>query len=212
VNLRWVLVGALFAISGCAAPRQQPLDLRPAWACTVRNTVKDSELSVTRTLDAHGAQLGADVQWSTGAFDGGRLSFSALQHTDGLGDPPIRPRELLVSWSGFGGRMQRSRLLVVLHPPGEAPNPLDGVLVIPYLNGLIGAVIPWQRVAALEQVSPSAMLSVIDSYGRVIRSASVDLRVAEAAVDQARAALDDTRSKAATFEKSCEPITEWMRL
>jgi hypothetical protein len=178
----------------------------------VTSTAKNSELSVARTLDARGTQLGADVQWSAGAFDGGRLSFSALQHTTGSGEPPVRPRELLVSWSGFGDRMRRTRLLMVLHPPGETPNPLDGVLVIPYLNGLIGAVIPWQRVTALEQVSPLARLSLIDAHGNLIRSASVDLRVAEAAADRARAALDDTRAKAATFERSCEPITEWMKL
>jgi hypothetical protein len=117
-----------------------------------------------------------------------------------------------VSWSGFPKLRQSDRILVVLHRAGEPPHPLDGARMIPYLNGLIGAVIPWQRVSALKHVSPSAELSLIDSRGQIIRTAPVDLALVDRIVDRTRAALEETRAKAATFEKRCEAVTEWMRL
>lgn len=208
---RLVALSLPLLVCGCATTRP-PLDFRPAWSCTVRTTVDDVDLSVMRTLDAQGVQLDVDVQWWGGKFDRGRLSFSRLENRKGLGDLPSVPRQLLVSWFGFPPQIDRERLLVVLHRSGDPANPLDGVPMIPYLNGMIGATIPWQRVSALEQVSRSAQLSLIDRKGRVVRSSPVDLSAFDRIVDRTRAALQETRTKAATFERSCEPVTEWMRL
>ena len=212
MKLRLAALACFVRVSGCATSRRAPLDFRPAWACTSRSDKDGIDLTVMRTLDGQGRQLDADVQWSIGGFDGGRLALMAIQTLKGAGDPPARPREVLVSWSGFSDRLQRTRLLVVLHPAEEPPNALDGVAMIPYVNGLIGAVLSRQRVQALVRNSPSAQLSLIDPRGHAIRSAAVDLTRLSAIVDRTLAALDETRTKTLTFQKSCEPIAERMRL
>jgi hypothetical protein len=160
-----------------------------------------------RTLDAQGQQLDAEVQWSIGGFDGGRLSLMALQQIRGAGDPPAQPREILVSWSGFRDRLQRQRLLIVLHASDEPPNALDGVAMIPYVNGLIGAAISWQGVRALARNFPSSQMTLLDARGHSIRSAPVDLTRLSGIVERAHAALDDSRAKVANFKKHCEQVT-----
>lgn len=160
-----------------------------------------------RTLDARGQQLDAEVQWSIGGFDGGRLSLMALQQIRGAGDPPAQPREILVSWSGFPERLQRDRLLIVLHASDEPPNVLDGVAMIPYVNGLIGAAISWQGVRALARNSPSAQLTLLDPRGHPVRSAPVDLTRLSGIVERTHSALDDSRAKATNFKKRCEQVT-----
>ena len=84
--------------------------------------------------------------------------------------------------------------------------------MIPYVNGRIGAVISWQGVRAMARNSARAQLSLIDRRGHAIRSASLDLERLGAISGQMRAALDDTRAKAATFAKRCEPVADWRRL
>jgi hypothetical protein len=160
-----------------------------------------------RTLNAQGQQLDAEVQWSIGGFDGGRLSLMALQQIRGTGDPPAQPREIMVSWSGFPDRLQRQRLLIVLHASDEPPNALDGVAMIPYVNGLIGAAISWQGVRALAHESSSAQLTLLDPRGHSIRSAPVDLTRLSGIADRTHEALDDSRAKIVKFEKRCEQVT-----
>jgi hypothetical protein len=212
VKLRLAGLGFALLLAGCATSQSRPLDTRPAWACGSRTDRNGLDLTAIRTLDAQGRQLDADVQWSIGGFDGGRLSLMATQHIKGAGDPPAQPPELLVSWSGFSDRLQRDRLLIVLHASDKPPNALDGVAMIPYVNGLIGAVISWQRVRTLARNSPSALLTLLDPRGHAIRSAPVGLKKLGTIADQTRAALDETRAKAASFRKRCQPVTEWMRL
>jgi hypothetical protein len=84
--------------------------------------------------------------------------------------------------------------------------------MIPYANGLIGAVMSWQRVASLAHHSPDAQLSLMDAGGRVVRSASVDLTTLHPILVQTHAALDETRDETRNFERKCEAITERMRL
>ncbi len=206
-----VLGFALFLVA-CTTPEARPLDLRPAWACTVRTSNNDVALTVIRTLDANGEQFAADVQWSVGGFDGGRLSLMAMQAIKGAGDPVAEPRDVLVSWSGFSGRLPSDRLLIVLHDSERPPNVLDGAAMIPYLNGLIGAAVSWQAIAALMHNSHLSQLSLLDPRGRALRSAPIDLARLRGMVDETRAALQDTRAKAAQFERQCERVTEWMTL
>lgn len=203
---------AAFLLTGCATTAPQPLDHRAAWTCASRTTGDGIAVSVVRTLDGRGRQLRAAVQWSVGGFDRGRLTLAGQRDITRAGEPPLRPRELHVSWSGFNKKLQRSRLLLVLHAADDWAHPLDGVAMIPYLNGLIGAAIPWQRLQALASVSHAAELSVIEENGTVIRSAPVDLTTLLSVRERLRANLDSTRRKAATFNKSCEPVTEWMAL
>jgi outer membrane murein-binding lipoprotein Lpp len=212
VKLTLAAVASALLITGCANPGLRPLDFRPTWACTSHTTRNNIDVTVTRTLDAQGQQIDIEYQWSIGGFDRGRLALMAMQQIKDAGDPSLRARELLVSWSGFPSHLQRERLLIVLHPSDEPPNTLDGVAMIPYANDLIGGVLSWQRVASLAHDSPSAQLSLLEPRGRTIRSATVDLTRMSAAVEQTRAALDATRTKAAKFEKGCEPVTEWMKL
>ena len=199
-------------LAGCATAPSRSVDLRPAWTCAVRSSDDHIDLTVIRTLDAEGRQLDAETQWSIGGFDGGRLSLMGAQRIKGAGDPPLRPREILVSWSGFPDRLLRIRLLVVLHAAGDPPNVLDGVMMIPYVNGLIGAVFSWQRVRALSDGPSLAQLSLIDPRGHAIRTAPLDLIRLDSIPARSLAALDAGRKKAARFDKSCEPVTEWMRL
>ena len=212
MKLRLAALAFAVLLPGCATPQSRPLDFRPAWACSSRTDHNGLDLTVVRTLDAQGEQIDAEVQWSIAGFDGGRLSLMATQQIKGAGDTPPQPREVLISWSGFSDRLRRDRLLIMLHPSDEPPNALDGVAMIPYVNGLIGAVLSWQGVRALTRNSPSAQLTLLDPRGHAIRSASVDLTRLTTIADQTRAALDETRVKAANFRKRCEPVTEWMRL
>lgn len=199
-------------LAGCTTAPSRGVDRRPAWTCTVRTSDNDIDLTAMRTLDAGGRQLDAETQWSIRGFDGGRLSLMGTQRIKGAGDPPSGPREILVSWSGFPDRLVRTRLLVVLHAAEDPPNVLDGVVMIPYVNGLIGAVFSWQRVRALSDGPSLAQLSVIDPRGHAIRTAPLDLTRLELIPAHALAALDATRAKAARFDKSCEPVTERIRL
>jgi hypothetical protein len=208
----WLALALALMVSGCANSGLRPLDFRPAWACASRSSDKDVDLTVVRTLDAQGKQLDANYQWSVGGFDRGRLALMAMQKIEHGADPPVPPREVLVSWSGFGDRLQQQRLLLVLHPPEEPPNLLDGVAMIPYTSGLIGGVMSWQRVASLAHYSPAAQLSLVDARGRVLRSAPVDLAALHPVLEQTRAALDATSGMSTNFAKKCEPVTEWMRL
>lgn len=201
-----------FLVSGCANPPLHSLDSTPVWACTSRTNSNTIDLSVTRHLDARGRQLDANYQWSIGGFDRGRLALMAMQRISNSGDPPIPPREVLISWSGFPDRLQRQRMLIVLHSSEEPPNGLDAVAMIPYANGLIGAVMSWQRVASLAHHSPAAQLSLLDPGGRVLRSAPVDLTKLHPILEQTRAALDETRGKTANFQKTCDAIAEGMKL
>lgn len=212
MKLRLAAFILAFLLSGCASPPLRSLDSGPAWACTSRTSTKDIDLSAIRNLDAQGRQIDANYQWSIGGFDRGRLALMAMQRINNSGDPSVPPREVLISWSGFPDRLQRQRMLIILHSSGEPPNALDAVAMIPYANGLIGAVMSWQRVASLAHHSPDAQLSLMDAGGRVVRSASVDLTRLHPIEVQTRAALDETRDETRSFEKKCEAITERMRL
>ena len=199
-------------VSGCANAPLRPLDSGPAWACTSRTSTNAIDLTVTRDLDSQGLQLDATYQWSIGGFDRGRLALMAMQRITSLGDPPVPPREVLISWSGFADRLQRQRMLIVLHSAEDPPNALDAVAMIPYANGLIGAVLSWQRVTSLAHHSPAAQLSLLDPTGRVVRSAPLDLTSLRPMLEKTREALDDTRGMTASFQKKCEAVTERMRL
>jgi len=194
-------------LPGCATAQSRVPDVRPEWRCSSRTNTDGIDVMAIRTLDAQGQQLDAEVQWSIGGFDTGRLSLMALQRIRGAGDPPAQPREILVSWSGFPDRLQRERLLIVLHASDEPQNALDGVAMIPYVNGLIGAAISWQGVRALARNSPSAQLTLLDPRGHPVRSTPVDLSRLSGIVERAHAALDDSRAKAAKFRKRCEQVT-----
>lgn len=208
MKLRLAAVTLAFLVSGCANPHLRAPDFGRTWACSSRMSTNDIDLTVVRTLDAEGRQLHAGYQWSIGGFDRGRLRLMAKQQIRTSGDPPVPPREALVSWSGFPDRLQRDRMLIVLHSSEEPPNALDAVAMIPYTNGLIGAVLSWQRVASLAHHSPAAQLSLLDSGGRVIRSAPLDLTRFHSILEQTRAALNETRGKAVNFERKCEPVAE----
>ena len=196
----------LILLSGCATaalPRAEP-----GWTCASGSSGDGIDVRAIRTLDGFGRQRDVGVQWTVGGFDRGRLVLSAIQKSPGAGDPRTAPKELLISWSGFPGRTLKQRLLIVLHPAGDVPNPLDGTAMIPYMDGLVGAVISWQRIKALARGSPAAQISLIEPDGRVLRSAPVDLRRLAGLRQRVRLALDDSRAKAATFRKSCEPVAE----
>lgn len=212
MKVRLAAFGCLLLAGSCANPGLGYSDSRPAWACTSRTAANGIDVTATRTLDARGRQLQVDYQWSIGGFDRGRLALMAIQNSKTAGEPPVFPRELLVSWSGFPDRLQRERPMIVLHPVNEPPNTLDGAAMIPYANNLIGAVLSWQRAASLARYSPSAQLSLLDPRGHAIRFAAVDLTRLSEAVQRTSAALDDTRAQAENYEKKCETAAEWMRL
>jgi len=212
VKLRLAALAVPFALQSCTTPEMRVAEPGPAWACASRTSDKGMNLTVIRTLDWRGQQLDAEILWSVSGFDGGRLSLMGTRKIEGAGEPPVSPSELLVSWAGFPDRLQRSQLLVVLHLASEPPNVLDGVVMIPYVNGLIGAVFSWQRVAALAHNSPSAQLSLIDPRGHAIRSAPVDLSRLGPLFERTQAALEETRVEAQAFAKRCEPVSEWKTL
>ena len=212
MKLRLAALAASFMLQACTTPDTQPVDSSPAWACASRSNNNGIGLTVIRNLDWRGQQIDSEVLWSVSGFDGGRLSLMGTQRSRGAEEPSFPPRELLISWSGFPDRIQRTRLLVVLHPAGEPPNVLDGVVMIPYVNGLIGAVFSWQRAQALARNSPSAQLSLIDPRGHAIRSAPVDLSRLGPLYDRTRAALDETRVEAQAFRSRCERVSEWKML
>jgi hypothetical protein len=205
VKLSFLALSLTVILSGpaSAAPLASS-EVGRAWACPARTSADGVDVSVVRTIDADGQQRKVSAQWSAAGLDRGRLTLSAVQTVTGAGDPPIRPRELLVSWSGFPRAPRATRQLIVLHRASEPPNPLDGTAMIPYINGLIGAVVSWQRVAALARGSPAAQISLIDPNGRTIRSAPVDLGFFTTLRQRLLQAVEESRRKAVTFRKSCE--------
>ena len=212
MKLRLAVLAVFFTLQACATPETRTLEPGPAWACTSRASDDGINLTVMRTLDWRGQQVDAEVLWSVSGFDGGRLSLMGTQRSRGAAEPSFPPRELLISWSGFPDRIQRTQLLVVFHPAGDPPNVLDGVVMIPYVNGLIGGVFSWQRVQALARNSPSARLTLIDPRGHAIRSAPVDLSRLGPLYDRTRAALNETRVEAQAFGSKCERVSEWKTL
>jgi hypothetical protein len=207
VKLSLLALSLTMLVPGSATAMRSPGEAGPTWACASRTSADGVDVSVVRTIDADGQQRKVSLQWSATGLDRGRLILSAMQTIPGAGDPPVRPKELLVSWSGFPAAKRETRMLIVLHHSGEPPNPLDGTAVIPYMDGLIGTVISWQRVRALVAVSRNAQISLIEPEGRMVRTASLDLGFLRKLRGRIGQAVEDSRAKAASFRKSCEPVT-----
>ena len=195
------MILAAVALAATPAP-----DFREAWACTSRTEADGLSVTVMRTLDDKGRQLRASAQWRAGDQRPDSLQFWGVSDRTGRGDPAVF-REIDVSSLTNQNNVTARSWRLLLHRPGKSVVPLAR-----FSDAPVGATLDWRKVDALVGPHVPARLELVDANGRRLASTLLHRSWLDMVKRRLSRGLAESRAKSSTFEKSCEEVTEWMRL
>ena len=195
------MILAALALAALSAP-----DFREAWTCTSRTEADGLAVTVMRTLDDKGRQLRASAQWRANDPRPRSLQFWGVTDLSGRGDPAVF-REFDVSSLTNQNNPAARDWRLLLHRPGRSVVPIAR-----FSDAPVGATLEWRKVDALVPAHSPARLELVDASGRRLASNLLHRSWLDMVKRRLSQGLAESRAKARTFEKSCEEVTEWMRL
>jgi hypothetical protein len=181
-------------------------NFREAWACTSRTEGEGLSVTVMRTLDYKGRQLRASAQWRANDLRKESLQIWGVTDHTGRGDPAVF-RNIDVSSLNNQNNPAARTWRLLLHRRGKSVVPIAR-----FSDAPVGTTVDWRKVDALVGPDASARLELVDASGRRLASTLLHRSWLDMVKRRLSQGLAASRAKASAFRKSCDEVTEWMRL